>query len=142
MGKQKVYLQISLLLLGVILITSCGPSTYASPNQGIERAVENTTVTPRQNSAVEETEEMATQEEVMDQEPEYRIITVLPVDAIRSIDDPQFYSVPEADEEYAPDELVIGVEFEGEARAYSITLLSSREIVNDTVAGRAIAVTW
>ena len=73
---------------------------------------------------------------------EYEIVTLLPPDAIRSIDNPTFLSAAEADEEYEPDELIIGVEFDGDARAYSIPLLSSHEIVNDTVGGRKIAVTW
>lgn len=76
------------------------------------------------------------------QEPEFDIITLLPKDAIRSIDKPQFYSVAEADAEYEADEVVMGVEFSGDARAYPVGLLSSHEIVNDTVGGRPIAVTW
>lgn len=75
-------------------------------------------------------------------EENYRIITLLPPDAIPAIDDPEFYDVSEADREYGADELVIGVELEGEAKAYPIGLLSRHEIVNDTVGGRAIAVTW
>lgn len=78
----------------------------------------------------------------VDSESEYRIITLLPKDGIPSIDDPQFLSVAEADLEYDDEELVIGVEFDDEARAYSIDLLSSREIVNDEIQGRPIAVTW
>lgn len=73
---------------------------------------------------------------------EYEIVTLLPKDAIPSIDRPQFYSVQEANVEYEEDEVVIGVEFDGDARAYPIGLLSSHEIVNDTVGGRPIAVTW
>lgn len=73
---------------------------------------------------------------------EYRIVTLLPRDAIQAIDDPQFLTAEEADQEYAPDEQVLGVVFDGEARAYSVSLLSRHEIVNDTVAGRLIAVTW
>lgn len=73
---------------------------------------------------------------------EYRIVTLLPPDAIPAIDDPQFYGVSEADEEYHPLEPVLGVEFDGEARAYSISLLSGHEIVNDRLAGRPISVTW
>ena len=73
---------------------------------------------------------------------DYRIITLLPKDAIPSIDNPKFYSISEADEEYDPAELVLGVVFDGEARAYSVNMLSSHEIVNDNVAGRPIAVTW
>lgn len=75
-------------------------------------------------------------------DPEYEIVTLLPRDAILAIDDPRFYGVSEADQEYGPKELVLGVELDGEARAYSISLLSQHEIVNDTVAGRPIAVTW
>ena len=76
------------------------------------------------------------------QEPEYDIITLLPKDAIPSIDSPRFYSVQEADDEYEPDEAVMGVEFNGDARAYPVGLLSNHEIVNDMVGGRPIAVTW
>jgi hypothetical protein len=72
----------------------------------------------------------------------YQIVTLLPADAIPSIDNPRFYSIAEADLEYSPDELVIGVDFDGDVRAYSIEVLSSREIVNDVVNGQPIAVTW
>lgn len=70
------------------------------------------------------------------------IVTLLPRDGIPAIDNPQFYSATEADTEYAPDELVLGVSIDGDHRAYSTGLLSGHEIVNDTVGGRPIAVTW
>ncbi len=73
---------------------------------------------------------------------DYEIVTLLPRDAIPAIDNPQFLTAAEADEFYDPNELIIGVEFAGDARAYSIPLLSSHEIVNDTVGGEKIAVTW
>jgi len=73
---------------------------------------------------------------------EYEIITLLPRDGIPAIDNPQFVSAIEANDSYDPDELVIGVAFNGDARAYSVPLLSSHEIVNDTVGGEKIAVTW
>ncbi len=43
-----------------------------------------------------------------------------------------------------PDELVLGVEINGEARAYPINMLTGprREIINDSVGGRSIAATW
>jgi hypothetical protein len=69
-------------------------------------------------------------------------VTLLPRDGIPAIYDPSFLSVEEADEWYDDGELIIGVEIDGDARAYSIPLLSGHEIVNDTVAGRKIAVTW
>ena len=42
------------------------------------------------------------------------------------------------------DELVLGIEINGEARAYPLNVLNGplREIFNDTVGGRAIAATW
>lgn len=83
-----------------------------------------------------------TEPEVLSPEREFNIVTLLPKDAIPAIFDPSFVSGEEADLQYEPDELVIGVEFDGNARAYSIPMLSSHEIVNDTVGGRKIAVTW
>ena len=73
---------------------------------------------------------------------EYEIVTLLPRDGIPAIDNPQFVNAFDADNAYDPDELVIGVEFNGDARAYSVPLLSNHEIVNDTVGGEKIAVTW
>lgn len=70
------------------------------------------------------------------------IVTLLPQDAIPAIDNPRFLSAAEAGAFYDPDELVMGVEFNGEARAYSVPFLSRHEIVNDTVGGVKIAVTW
>jgi len=61
-------------------------------------------------------------------------------DAILPIYEPEFVSAQEAP--YADDELVIGVELNGEARAYAIGPLNSREMVNDTVGGIPILVTW
>ena len=75
-------------------------------------------------------------------EPDYEIVTLLPPDAIPAISDPTFVSADEADDQYDHDELVLGVEIDGDARAYSIPLLSRHEIVNDVVGGKPIAVTW
>ncbi|RME07161.1 MAG: DUF3179 domain-containing protein [Anaerolineae bacterium] len=73
---------------------------------------------------------------------EYTIVTLLPFDAIPAIDNPEFLTAAQADEEYTPEEMVIGVTFNGESRAYSVPHLSMHEIVNDTVGGVKIAVTW
>ena len=70
------------------------------------------------------------------------MVTLLPRDAIPAIDNPTFLSAAEADEQYDDDEIVMGVDFNGDARAYSVPLLSRHEIVNDTVGGVKIAVTW
>ena len=83
------------------------------------------------------------QNEVSDRDySDLEIVTLLPPDAIPAFTFPDYYSVKEANQEYVPEELVIGVEFNGDARAYSVSLLSRHEIVNDTVGGIHLAVTW
>jgi hypothetical protein len=72
-----------------------------------------------------------------------RMVTLLPKDGIPAIFDPDFVTALEADERFfEPGDLVIGVEINGDARAYGIAHLSRHEIVNDTVGGVPIAVTW
>jgi hypothetical protein len=75
----------------------------------------------------------------VDGDPVYR---VLAPDAIRAIDEPEFLTGEAADAQMQADEPVLGVEIDGEARAYSLWHLDTHEIVNDTVAGTAIAATW
>ena len=64
-----------------------------------------------------------------------------PKDGIPSIDDPQFIAVS-AQQELTPTEPVIGLAINGEARAYPLRILTWHEIVNDTVGGVPIAVTY
>lgn len=73
---------------------------------------------------------------------EFELVTVLAFDTIRSIDEPIIYEREKANTVYLDEELILGLEIDGEARAYSVPLLSGREIVNDTLAGIPIAITW
>lgn len=103
--------------------------------------------TQQQPTEAQPTKEQATDAPQQQAAPPKRdhdieITTLLPKDAIPSIDNPQFYAVNEANAEYGPDELVMGVNINGEARAYSTAFLSGHEIVNDVVGGEPIAVTW
>ena len=68
--------------------------------------------------------------------------TVVPPGAIPAINDPQFVSGAEAAAQMSPDEPVMGIVINDEARAYSLWQLDAHEIVNDTIGGSAIAVTW
>lgn len=67
---------------------------------------------------------------------------VLPVGAIPAIDQPAFLTGEAADAQMLPGEPVLGVVVDGEARAYSLWQLDAHEIVNDLIAGTAIAATW
>lgn len=72
---------------------------------------------------------------------ELTIVTLLGRDGIPAIFDPLFRSPAETDN-YRPDEPVLGISINGDNRVYSIPFLSGREIVNDTVGGVPVAVTW
>jgi hypothetical protein len=65
-----------------------------------------------------------------------------PRDGIPPIDQPVFLSVSEADEWLRPVEPVIQVEINQEVKAYPIQILTWHEIVNDTVGGVPVVVTF
>lgn len=65
----------------------------------------------------------------------------LPKDAIPALHNPEFVAGEQADS-LTPDERVMGVIINGEARAYPLRLLNGHEIVNDEIQGQPIAVTW
>lgn len=65
---------------------------------------------------------------------------ILPRDAIRPVYDPTFAP---ADEVGWPDSTdVIGVEINGEAKAYPVDHLNGRELVVDELGGEPILVSW
>ena len=70
------------------------------------------------------------------------IITVLGKDGIPAILNPVFQTAQEAEENMRDGERVLGVSINGENKAYPLNLLSRHEIVNDTVGGQPVAVTW
>ena len=69
-----------------------------------------------------------------------RFRQLLPQDAIRPIYNPTFLTAAESS--YRDDELILGLEINGEAKAYSVGFLSFREMVNDELGGVPILVTW
>jgi len=64
-----------------------------------------------------------------------------PKDGIPAIDDPKFVDASDAGD-LAPSEPVIGLEINGDARAYPLRVLIWHEIVNDTVGGVPVTVTY
>ncbi len=65
--------------------------------------------------------------------PLFPAITNVPVVTVSSVGD-----------EIGAEELVLGVEVDGQARAYPINMLTgpSREIINDRIGNTALAATW
>lgn len=65
-----------------------------------------------------------------------------PKDGIPPIDNPQFISTSQATQWLDPEEPVLVVRHGGEARAYPLQILIWHEIVNDTVGGKPVLITF
>lgn len=145
--RKTIFIKVSALGWFALILVACAgagtveplptpePTMPSEPTKTLEPMV---TSTEEQPAIVEE----GPTRKPADNYADLEIVTLLPRDAIPAIDNPQFLPSAVANEFYEPDELVIGVEFDGDARAYSVPFLSNHEIVNDTVSGVKIAVTW
>lgn len=129
---------LALSMIALLLLAACGSAVSSKRSSGAQAS----RTPPTAEGATPDGAAVSPTATAAEAAAEYQIVTLLPPDAILSIDDPRFYGVSEADEEYHPLEPVLGVELNGEAKAYSVSLLSGHEIVNDMLAGRPIAVTW
>ncbi len=157
---RKAQIVISALVL-VLILTACGSETTEPPTAApesespaptatsppeVEATQPKPTQPPEPTSSPSATEPPTpTEEPVAATVPErdLDIVTLLPFDGIPAIDNPRFFpDLETANMFYNDGELVLGVEIDGDARAYSVPLLSSHEIVNDVVGGKPIAVTW
>ncbi len=67
---------------------------------------------------------------------------VLPKDRIVPIDEPTFAAVAEAPDYMDPQEPVVALIIDGDARAYPLAMLMWHEIVNDSVGGAPVTVTF
>ena len=63
-------------------------------------------------------------------------------DGIPAIDEPKFLDLSGGDEFLRPQEPVIALELNGDARAYPLQILIWHEIANDTVGGVPVVVTF
>jgi hypothetical protein len=142
-----------ILLILTILISACAPigqtqrgqepSAPVNPNAG------TVTESPQSQNPSGGDESASTDNEPapnvqinkrIDDPTEYSFMQLIPFDGIRPVYDPQFVSAQDAS--LLDDELVIGIALEDEAKAYSITVLRHREMVNDELAGIPTLVTW
>jgi hypothetical protein len=69
-----------------------------------------------------------------------KMYTALPRDAILPIYKPRF--IPTAQARLRAEDLVMGVEIGGRAKAYPVAILNRREMVNDELHGVPILITW
>jgi len=67
-------------------------------------------------------------------------IRIPPRGRIAAINDPTYVEASEA--EIKPNSWVLGVVIDGQARAYSLNLLNTHEVVNDTIGDTNFAAVW
>ena len=63
-------------------------------------------------------------------------------DGIPAVFNPGFISAQLGDDFVSNGDMVIGVSINGDHRAYPVPYMSTREIVNDVVGGKPVAITW
>lgn len=163
--------RISVLTLTLLLlvVVACSSGDEAEPSQAEPRAASAQPTTDPDPTSPSVASAAPTQPPSPTAAPEpeeqyLEIVTLLPFDAIPAVLDPVFISADEADAKLTelfegrsrrdadksllaggsdPDDaLVLGVSINGDSRAYYIPTLSRVEIVNDTVGGQPLAVTW
>lgn len=66
----------------------------------------------------------------------------VPRDAFPVLLNPAMGTVADGDKLFQADEWVIGVAFNGEAKAYPVTVMGIHELINDSVGGQPITVCW
>ncbi len=66
----------------------------------------------------------------------------LSVDDVAALTDPRMDSATTADGYLSPDELVLGVELNGDARAYPLRILDWHEVINDVVGNTPVTVAY
>ena len=74
--------------------------------------------------------------------PLREIVSSVPRDIISALSDPTFLSADQARGLLKDSDRVLGVSWNGEAKAYPVRILNWHELVNDTVAGRPVLVSW
>ena len=71
-----------------------------------------------------------------------KLRSALQRDRIHPLDEPRFIKGLDASSQMTPSERVIGITYNGLAKAYPLSYLSIHEIVNDDIGDTPIAVTW
>jgi hypothetical protein len=142
---------VALLATVALIVAACGNSDDAAETTatsspagepGTTTSVPPATIEPGAEvaSALDDMEDPSFPEPLVD--PSEIISGGPPPDGIPPIDEPQFVSIEEADEWMGTEEAVIYLELNGEVHAYPIQILMWHEIVNDTVGGVPVAVTY
>ncbi len=126
---SRFYLPTILLVTSLILVACGSDSAPTTPPQSTATSVVVPTQ-PRPEGANPRIED----------DNSYYFNFLVNRDGILPIYEPVF--VTAAESPFHDDELVIAVSIDGESKAYPISVLRGREMVNDELGGTPILVTW
>lgn len=129
--------KLSSAALLLMALSACSPVLQQKPT---EIRTTPTKMAESPTPLVESTSSPVRRNRRVDDPNEYRFPQMLPYDAIMPVYEPEF--APAQDAPLIEEELVIGVSIDGEAKAYPISVLRVREMVDDELAGIPILVTW
>jgi hypothetical protein len=138
--------------IAVLLVASaCGAATGSAPSRGPVSTVDASRLDPSVAgpavssfpdgaSALDDPLQEAFPDSLVD--PRDLVGAGLPPDGIPSIDNPQFLDVVTNLEILPPNEPVVTLEIDGDARAYPVRVLVWHEIINDTVGDVPVVITY
>jgi hypothetical protein len=135
LNKKRMILVAALFAIGIffliVLITSLKVDSVSTTN-----SINNT-------DSINSVSKPAGQEEERSIVPSKQIVSGgPPADGIPSIDKPEFVRVQKAEEFLEDSDLVVGLNINGDVRAYPLQILVWHEIVNDKVGGVPVAITY
>lgn len=143
---RKRFSLLSIATAITVLATACGVAAQSAPPARVSTDTDTPTATidgpvgtPSQPGPASVDSAVAINPRI-DDPNDYVFSPLIPFDGIRPIYNPEFANADEAG--LADQELVMGVSIDGQAKAYPITVLRSREMVNDELGGIPILVTW
>ena len=142
-----------MIAAGAILLAACGGGTSAEESEVPEPAAAPTTSSTVVNAEVPATGVLPSGPSALDTmlsdefpepliDPDEVISGGPPPDGIPPIDDPAFLDVVDNLELLPANEPVVVVEINGDAKAYPVRAMVWHEIVNDTVGGVPVSVTY
>jgi len=140
---------VALAVAGALIVAACG----ASPDDeaGADEAAPTTTATSTTTAADREQmpegpSALADRNADAFPDPLVPVAEIIsggpPPDGIPPLDAPVFADVAESIDQLEPAESVVALEINGDARAYPVRVLIWHEIVNDTVGGIPVSVTY
>jgi hypothetical protein len=133
-NKKRMILVSALSAIGIFFLIVLIPSLKVDSVSTFS----STTYTKNINSVFKH----ASEEERSIVPPEQIVSGGPPADGIPSIDEPKFVQVQRAEEFLENSDLIVGLNINGDIRAYPLQILVWHEIVNDKIGGIPVAVTY